>query len=153
CGAFYFGAFWLFLRYRKTAQSPFLWFALTLFLCALFCKEMAITLPACLFNLQAVKPEYRLKWQEDLRSLAGFAIPVLIYIPLRFHALGVLATSQMQVQASWLDWISLAFRAFLEYLRYSIVPYPLKAFHILPVHLMDTAFLTAAAVALIAAVV
>jgi tetratricopeptide (TPR) repeat protein len=152
CGAFYFAAFWLFLRYRKTAQSPFLWLALSLFLCALFCKEMAITLPACIFVLQAVKPEYRLGWQENLRSLAGFLIPVLVYIPLRFHALGILATSQMQVQASWPDWMSLAVRAFLEYLRYSIVPYPLKAFHILPVHLMDTAFQTSIAVLVIAAV-
>jgi tetratricopeptide (TPR) repeat protein len=150
CGTFYFASFWAFLKYRRSSQTHWQWISCGLFLGALFCKEMAITLPLCILILQAVKPEYRLKWRENIMSVSIFAIAVIIYVPARIHALGVLATSQMKVEATWLDWAGLAVRAFAEYLRYMVLPYPLKAFHMLPVHLADTTVTTGASLAAIA---
>ena len=39
------------------------------------------------------------------------------------------------VQAGWLDWLSLGVHVFGDYFRYSLVPYPLSAFHLIPLKL------------------
>src|SRR5262249_62219896 len=70
-----------------------------------------------------------------------------LILPVKITRLGLLAPSKMQIQAIWLDWASLAVRALGEYLRYVVLPYPLKAFHMLPVHLADTVGITAASLA------
>jgi protein O-mannosyl-transferase len=137
CGAFYFAAFWAFIKYRENQRKLWQISALALFFVALLCKEMAVTLPLVLVLLQTLKAEYRLPWRENIRSVALFGIPVFAYLGARVHALGLIATSQMKIEATPLDWISLAIRAFAEYIRYSVAPYPLKAFHVLPVHFAD----------------
>src|ERR1051326_3194138 len=146
CGAFYFAAFWAFLKYRKTSRLGWGWFSAILFLAALFCKEMAITLPVAIFVLQSIKSEYRLNWRENTISLAILGMSLLIYIPARMYALRILAISH-RIDWSWLDSVALTFRAFVEYLRYSIVPYPLKAIHIVPIHFADTVIETSTCVA------
>lgn len=150
CGAFFFFGVVAFVRYRKYSQTKWLWVSCGFYLAALLSKEMAVTLPVCIVLLQRFK--FRLSWKESFASAALFGIPLLIYIPSRIHALGLLATSQMKIEATWLDWASLAVRAFAEYIRYSIIPYPLNAFHVLPIHLADTAAATAASAGLIIAV-
>ncbi len=54
---------------------------------------------------------------------------------MRFYALGFLATSHFQIQGSWLDWISLVPRVLGDYIRYALIPYPLNAFHLVPLKL------------------
>jgi tetratricopeptide (TPR) repeat protein len=153
CGAFYFASFWAFLEYRKNSRASWHWLSSAMFMGALFCKEMAITLPIGIFILQAMKPEYRLKLRDNIASLVIFAVPVLIYLPARIHALGMVATSHMHIEATAMDWASLGIRAFAEYLRYSVVPYPLKAFHMLPIHFADTMSQTFLALGLIVSIV
>jgi protein O-mannosyl-transferase len=153
CGAFYFAAFWAFIKYRENQQPLWQWSAISLFFIALLSKEMAITLPLVLVLVQSLKTEYRLSWRQNIRSVALFGIPIFVYLAARVHALGLLATSQMKVEATPLDWISLAMRAFAEYIQYSVVPYPLKAFHALPLHFADTIAQTILSLILIAGAV
>src|SRR5436309_5195485 len=54
---------------------------------------------------------------------------------MRLSALGLLATSHLQVEAGWIDWLSLGVRVLGDYLRYALVPYPLNAFHLIPLKL------------------
>ncbi len=151
-GAFYFAAFWAFLQYKKTRRP--MWMGLTslLFLAALLFKEMAVTLPICLFLVQWLHPEHRRSFGDSIRSLAPFGIVIALYLPARIHALGLVATSQLPISATWLDWIGLAARVFADYIRYAIAPYPLNAFHLLPVHLSDAGFQTVISLVLIATV-
>src|SRR5438094_4042071 len=51
CGAFYFAAVFIFLRYWRTGRKALLWTASVLFLGALLSKEMAVTLPFFLLLL------------------------------------------------------------------------------------------------------
>ena len=137
CGTFYFGALWAFLEYRKRQKNSWLVWTCVFFLAALFSKEMAVTLPMLLCLLQAWHPKYREELGTNLKSILPLGAVFIIYLVARVMALGIVATSQMKVEASWLDWISLGAMVFAGYIRYSLAPYPLNAFHLLPVHLAD----------------
>ena len=141
CGAFYFGSVWAFLRNRR-------WLSCALFFGALLSKEMAVTLPFFLLLIAVLKPV------KSAKSVAPYFVVLGIYIIMRVFALGLLATSHLQVQATWLDWFSLGVRVLGDYIRYSIIPYPLNAFHLIPLKLeyrMVSSAVSLAAVVLIAA--
>jgi tetratricopeptide (TPR) repeat protein len=138
CGAFYFGSLWFFLRKRPLLSCLF-------FFAALLSKEMAVTLP--FFLLLSVK---------SVKSVAKHFIVLGLYLIMRVFALGLLATSHLQVQASWLDWCSLAARVLGDYVRYALIPYPLNAFHLIPLKFEYRIVSTLAALAgilLIAAII
>src|SRR5207249_10095348 len=87
---------------------------------------MAVTLPFFLLLILVFKSV------KSVKSVAPYFLVLAIYIILRIYALGFLATSHLQVQASWLDWLSLGIRVLGDYIRYSLIPYPLSAFHLIP---------------------
>ena len=73
-----------------------------------------------------------LSQRERLRLVAPFFGVLAVYLVMRVYALGFLATSHVQIQASWLDWVSLVPRVLGDYIRYALIPYPLNAFHLIP---------------------
>lgn len=86
---FFLGALLAYLSGRRTA-------ALLLFAAAIFTKETAIVLPLLLaacdwFFPPAAAASSRQRLRAALRTLAACACIVLLYLPLRLHALGSLA--------------------------------------------------------------
>jgi tetratricopeptide (TPR) repeat protein len=142
CGAFYFGALWCFLRHLRGARPSWLFASCALFFAALLSKEMAVTLPFvlllvmlwALIERQTVGAVYD-RPRFSLVTIAPLFAVLALYLTLRIFALGLLATSQLQVQATWLDWISLGVRALGDYIHYALIPYPLNAFHLIPLKL------------------
>jgi len=140
CGAFYFGAVWCFLRYLHETRLSWLFGSCTMFLAALLSKEMAVTLPFVLLLLIIFfSPLQRGRAATGGRGSFATVAPLFavlaLYVILRVRALGLLATSHLQVEAGWLDWISLGLRVLGDYIRYALVPYPLNAFHLVPLKL------------------
>ena len=139
CGAFYFGAVWCFLRHLRESRTSWLFGSCTMFFAALLSKEMAVTLPFVLLLMMVFSPLQRGRAASSGRGSFATIAPLFavlaLYLIMRISALGLLATSHVQVQASWLDWISLGVRVLGDYIRYAIVPYPLNAFHLVPLKL------------------
>lgn len=135
CGAFYFGAVWFFLKYLRERRAVLLGAACFMFFSALLAKEMAVTLPIFLLLLLIMRDRSRIQVKANLWLVSPFFAVLGAYIVLRVSALGLLARSHIDVQASGMDWISLGVRVVAEYIRYAILPYPLNAFHLLPVKL------------------
>ncbi len=132
CGAFYFCSVWMFLRYVRTGRAIWLGSACATFLAALLAKEMAITLPFFLFFLLTLRERRTGSIRATISMLAPLLGVVGFYLILRLSALGALARSHIDVRAMVFDWISLGVRVLGEYMRYTLVPYPLNAFHLLP---------------------
>ena len=147
CGAFYFGAVWLFLKRRQ-------WMACGMFFLALLSKEMAVTLPLFLLLIPlpveeggatAGRPPRGVRVRglgknrphaatvgARVKYVLPFSGVLAVYFVIRIYALGFLATSHFDIQARWVDWISLVPRVLGDYIRYALVPYPLSAFHLVP---------------------
>ena len=135
CGAFYFISVWAFLRYLRMRRGAWLWLASGMFLAALLAKEMAVTLPFFLLLLFTLRQSTKASLKTNILRVAPLFAVFGLYVVLRVSALGLLAGSHIDAQASWLDWISLGIRVMAEYVRYALVPYPLNAFHLLPLKL------------------
>jgi tetratricopeptide (TPR) repeat protein len=150
CGAFYFAALWALLRFEAGRRAAWLGAACGFYLAALFSKEMAITLPvvALLGTFRAGAPAIGRAGRGKL--LAALAAPTVIYLGMRSKALGFLATSHLEIEAGLLDWITLGVQALGTYVRYVFVPYPLHAYHMVPVRFGDRMLETLAALALVA---
>lgn len=153
CGAFYFGAVWCFLRHLRERHPSWLFGSCAMFFAALLSKEMAVTLPFVLLLIIFFSPLQRGRaapgGRGSFATVAPFFGVLAFYLILRVLALGLLATSHLQVQAPWLDWISLAVRVLGDYIRYAIVPYPLNAFHLVPLKLEYRLLSTSLALAVI----
>jgi protein O-mannosyl-transferase len=137
CGAFYASSLWAVLRWANTKSRFWIVVSAVLFLGALLAKEMAITLP--LIALLILLFNKRLPGARSaLISMAiPYAIAGAVYLLLRGISLGFVMKSHLPVSASPLSWITLAVDCAVRYLRYSIVPYPLVACHLLPISFAD----------------
>ncbi len=134
-GAFYFLAMWLYLLYRKQERPWLLWGSACVFFLALLAKEMAVTLPCVLLLTRSLRSGgSRFSGREIVREMAPYLAMLFAYAFVRFQVLGSFATSQV-VEASWMDWISLGFQVVADYLRYALVPFPLSAYHLIPISL------------------
>jgi tetratricopeptide (TPR) repeat protein len=152
CGAFYFCSLWLFLRHLRTRNIISLLLACGAFFAALLSKEMAITLPVVLLMLLVMRERSDLATREALLQLSPFLAITGMYLVMRFIALGQLAGVHIDAQAGWLDWSSLGVRVLGEYIRYSVVPYPLNALHLLPLRLEYRALSTSLALVSVLAI-
>src|SRR5207247_4048762 len=92
-------------------------------------------------------------WRRPLPSQGERVLPLLgvlaVYLIVRVSVLGLLATSHLEVEAGWLDWVSLGVRVFGDYIRYALVPYPLNAFLLVPLKLEYRTLSTSIAMAAI----
>ena len=138
CGAFYFGSILLFLKYLKSSRGRWLWSAAVSFLAACFSKEMAVTLPAvaALIMLAKGRPQQNV-FTRLVESLWPFGAAGVVYVGARLAALGFLSTTHLQIRAGVLDWFTLAVQVLGQYIHYSLLPYPLTAYHLIPLHLSD----------------
>ena len=132
-GAFYFLAIWLYLRFDRTRRQWYLWASALTFLGALFSKEMAATLPIVLLILPSVRQGKLTfpNWQQ-IRHLAPYGVMAAVYGGLRIVSLSGFAVSH-NMEASLIDWISLGFQVVGQYIRYALVPFPLTAYHLIPI--------------------
>jgi Flp pilus assembly protein TadD len=96
----------------------------------------------------SAQPQITTFWQS-LSQVSPFFGVLVLYLILRVYALGLLATSHLQVQAGWLDWLSLTARVLGDYIRYSLIPYPLNAFHLIPLKLEFRLLSTAASLIIV----
>lgn len=133
---FYFAGLWLGLRYFTDSNRMWMWLAASMYALAVFSHESALTLPLVWAVLALWAGFRRL---DELRLLAIESLPLWVipalYLPLRAAVLGPVPQPVVLVSASSLDWISLAIDVLGRSLRYVIVPYPLSAYHQLPVPL------------------
>jgi tetratricopeptide (TPR) repeat protein len=138
CGVFYLAAIWAILKFWDTSHNAWLAAASGLYFAALLSKEMALTFP--LIVLAGMAVQFRRSANVVAKSLHTL-LPLLgisvAYLGLRVNALGALATSHLDVAGSMLDWTSMALLLLGKYFWYSIVPYPLSAFHLVPFGLQD----------------
>lgn len=142
CGAFAFASIWAFLKSKYSENRVWLFVSAGLFFGALLAKEMAIPLPAVLFLLML-----RSGAPRRLIAFVPYAVVGMLYLGMRIHALGFVATTQVNVDASLLDWITLGVRAFGQYAWQAIVGWPLSAYHLIPIHFADRIPATMAALA------
>jgi protein O-mannosyl-transferase len=137
CGAFYASSLWAALRWANTKSRFWIVISANLFICALLAKEMAITLPIVALLLLLFRK--RLPWK--LSAVTSIAIPYgiagAIYLLLRVLSLGFVMQSHLGVSASLLSWITLTIDCAARYVRYAIFPYPLVAYHLIPISLAD----------------
>lgn len=102
CGVFYFAAlaYYVNIREREASLSPLqvLGF-LALYVMALNCKEMAVTLPVIVLIYELLKPHSWVDWKAFLRWIRSYAAPSLIaglltvfYIYGKLHGSGSLAS-------------------------------------------------------------
>jgi len=133
CGAFYFAALWAFLKSSTGQKAKWLAFSSLLYMGALLSKEMAVTLPLLVFLLSFRPGAQRVTLTERLKSVAPFAAVTVAYLLMRGHALGFLANEHLVFQADTFDWITLGVWAFGQYVWYTLIPYPLTAFHLVAV--------------------
>jgi len=136
CAVFYFLSLLLWLRFMRTTQQKWRWMSAASFLVALFSKEMAVTLPVIVVLIMF--KEGRVK---SLKKTAVDVAPLLfagvIYMSARLMALGFISTTHLNIQASFLDWATLALRVFGQYIQYALIPYPLSAYHLIALHFTD----------------
>ena len=155
CGTFYFAALFAFLRSRQGQNIGWLVGSAVLFLIALFSKEMAITFPliVMLLSFRPGMPSYR--WPELFRLWIKLLIPYVVatavYVAMRTYALGFLLTEQTPTTASVADWVTLGVHVLARYIYFAFIPYPLLAYHQLPIHVGDRILPGIGALALIAA--
>ena len=87
-------AFYYYLLYRSSGQTRFIATALPLFLLAILSKETAIVLPVVIVYCELVfnkdRAPVRRRFTRAAQVSALFALPVLVYLLLRAHALGTL---------------------------------------------------------------
>jgi tetratricopeptide (TPR) repeat protein len=79
----------------------------------------------------------QISFSRRITLMIPYGVGTLIYMAMRITALGFVATNQNQREASYIDWISLGFRAFGEYVWLALVPYPLMAYRLVAIHLSD----------------
>ncbi len=101
CGFFYFAAlaYYVHIRERNMSLRPRQLLAfLALYVCALNCKEMAVTLPVIILIYEVLKAHCPANWKEVFRWFSSFAKPSLIaglltllYIYGKTHGRGSLA--------------------------------------------------------------
>ncbi len=149
CGAFYFGAFLAFLKSRDGMNWAYLTSSAVLMFLALLSKEMALTLPAfiILYTFRPNAPALNLS--ERVKMMVPYGVASVVYLVLRANALGYMVTTDTDTKASLLDWISLFFRVFGQYIQQTIVPYPLVAYHLIEIHFADRIVPTAIAFAFV----
>jgi tetratricopeptide (TPR) repeat protein len=149
CGAFYFAAFWAFLRSDNGAKLTYLSLSAVLMFLALLSKEMALTLPAfvILYTLRPGGPA--LKLSRRIRMLVPYGVTSVVYLVMRANALGYMVTTDTDIKASLLDWVSLFFRVFGQYVQQTVIPYPLVAYHLVEMHFADRVQPTVAAFVLV----
>jgi len=150
CGAFYFAALWAFLNFCARMRWTWLVGSSVLYFVALMAKEMAITLPLLILLLTFHGGSRITTAAKKLTTITPYLGVTALYLIMRVHALGFFATTHARVDASWLDWITLGFLVFGQYIWYSLIPYPLISYHLIAVHLADRAGPTALAMLLIA---
>ena len=88
---FYIPAIIFYIRYREFNQRKFIILSLISFFLALLCKETPIVLPLVLFVWEIAvnrKKESAYKFLTALKPILIFALPTVIYLVMRFLALG-----------------------------------------------------------------
>jgi Tfp pilus assembly protein PilF len=122
----------------KSGENKWRWLSALAFLAACFSKEMAVTLPVVIVLLMYQQGRFQGgRLDKSLMEIAPLFVAGAIYIVVRLAALGFISTTHLDIAASVVDWFTLGLRVFGQYIRYSLVPYPLTAYHLIPLHLSD----------------
>ncbi|HSE98266.1 MAG TPA: tetratricopeptide repeat protein, partial [Blastocatellia bacterium] len=91
-GLFVLPAFYFYLRYRKAGKKCLLTLSLLFFFLALLCKETAIVLPIMIAYYEVVflkdTTPIRTRLLRTISLLALYALPLLVYLPMRYLAIG-----------------------------------------------------------------
>ncbi len=138
CGAFYLMSLWCYLRYVRSSDKKWLGLSSLAFLVALLFKEMALTLPGVILALMVFQRRvFNRKLSAVFLELSPYALIIAANFGVRLALFGFIVTTHVNIQASYWDWISLGIHAFGQYIRYVLLPYPLSAFHLIPIHFSD----------------
>jgi tetratricopeptide (TPR) repeat protein len=134
CGIFYIGALLAFLRYRTRRSANWMIISCACFLAALFSKEMAVTFPVVALLILIAGKE-RLKLPTAIVTLLPYGAVLGIYGIFRTIAVGFNLPESTQTNNTIFDTATLVIWTMGGYLRYSVFPYPLYIYHLVPVQL------------------
>ena len=138
CGFFYFASILFLLKFLKSEKWEWQWLSALAFLAACFSKEMAVTLPIVAILLMFKEGYFGPgQFKKALTGIAPLIVAGVIYLAVRVAALGFISTTHLTIEAGPLDWITLGLRVFGQYVQYSLLPYPLSAYHLIPLRLSD----------------
>jgi tetratricopeptide (TPR) repeat protein len=137
CAVFYFAGLWTLLKFSAKRDTRWVWVSSACFLGAMLSKEVAITFPVVAALMLWMRLRDPRAAFGEIAKLWPFGISLGAYAALRIYALGFSTSAPSYVEGSILDWISLAVRCLGQYIRYAIFPYPLSAYHLVPIHLTD----------------
>lgn len=138
CGAFYLMSLWAYLRYVRSSKKGWLGLSALAFLVALHFKEMALTLPGVILALMVFQGRvFNRKLPAVFLELSPYALIIAANFAVRMALFGFIVTTHVNIEASYWDWISLGIQTFGQYIRYVFLPYPLSAFHLIPIHFSD----------------
>jgi Tfp pilus assembly protein PilF len=113
-----------------------LWLSAACFLFALFSKETAITFPLVVASLLlANRKNYTFKPGSLVIHGVPYLLALGIYVCFRIAVVGWNLPAVVQTEASFWDWMTLGVFAVGRYLRYSLIPYPLIVYHLVPLYL------------------
>src|SRR5206468_2013206 len=112
-----------FIRWPAPSSTSYVW-------------STALPAVAALIMLAKGRPQQNV-FTRLVESLWPFGAAGVVYVGARLAALGFLSTTHLQIRAGVLDWFTLAVRVLGQYIHYSLLPYPLTAYHLIPLHLSD----------------
>jgi hypothetical protein len=139
CGLFYVSALCLFFNHQNSGARPLdrrVFLSAGCFLGAMFSKEMGITFPLVAGLMLFAPDAKRRPRSKDLALLmAPYVLALGIYGAFRVAGVGAKLAAANDVQLNSVDWSSMVVWAVGEYVRYSLIPYPLHALHVVPAHL------------------
>ncbi len=136
CGAFYFAALWTFVKFVKTQSTRWMFLSAGFFLVALLSKEMAVTLPLVALGLTLIYRKWQVTSKELVLSLFSYAVAFGVYVYLRVLAVGF-TIAPAHFMAGFVDWITLGISVLGRYLWFVVIPFPLSAYHSIPIPLAE----------------
>ena len=126
---FYLISFYFYIRAAEGLNRAYKFSVISFFL-AVFCKETALTLPLLLFIYDCAFGRSK-DYLSYLKKYIPYISAGIVYLILRFHALGGLAPDTRHAELSSYQYVINVFPLFSQYIEKLLLPLDLKAFYVL----------------------
>ncbi|HJN56536.1 MAG TPA: tetratricopeptide repeat protein [Candidatus Woesearchaeota archaeon] len=124
-------SFYLYVKFSKFNKKKYFLFSLLFFIIALFASEEAITLPLLivLYGFCFNKEMFKNIKNNIIKNYSAFFIAALLYVILRFFALGIRGRMEEYLAGSFYLTMLTMLKAYVYYIHLLIFPINLTLFH------------------------